>query len=114
MRACGFVHSTLVMVPVSLTGLSRSNSAENEWCARLAASGHKDKAKAAATMQMNDGRLIGAFSGNRSRQLLDNCSMRCSTAGIHARALRRPLRGDDTLRRPFSDIEPRPSRATTI
>src|SRR6185503_1819114 len=32
-HACGLVHSSLVTVPVNLTGRLMSNSAANEWCA---------------------------------------------------------------------------------
>src|ERR1700680_1066197 len=34
---CGLVHSTLVRTPVTFTGLVPSNSAENEWWAKIGA-----------------------------------------------------------------------------
>src|SRR5215207_2286706 len=80
MRACGFVHSTFVTLPVSSIGLLRSNSAANEWWAWLAATGLN--AKTAAT-PAHDSRLIGA-------PLL--------------------LVGDDTLSARFRTIESGPSR----
>src|SRR5687767_1956519 len=94
MRACGLVHSTFVTVPVSLIGLSRSNSAENEWWAWLAATGQK--ATIATTRAINS-RLIDALPPCKNRN--------------------RPLHDDDTLSAPLRTIEPdhrEPERMTTL
>ena len=47
---CGFIHSTFVTLPVNVTGLFGSNSAEMEWCAPAA----PQKSTTAAATSHND------------------------------------------------------------
>src|SRR5688500_5815010 len=46
---CGFWNSTLVMVPISVTGLLESNSAANEWCATTGAAAQDSTQPATST-----------------------------------------------------------------
>src|SRR5918995_3996645 len=62
---CGFWNSTLVMVPIRVTGFLESNSAANEWCAHTGAA--VQESTQAATNTPSTLRFIIAL---RSRHIL--------------------------------------------